>query len=187
MKKTVLLSALCMSIFLLPACNNENATNKEAKEENKEKFEDTDVKRDAEFSAKAAAGGMMEVELGKIALANGMSQSVKDFGQTMVTDHSAANEELKSAAAAKNISLPAAPDADMQKKIDDLRQKKGADFDKDYMDMMVKDHKDDIDLFQKEADKGNDPELKAWAASKLSTLQHHLQMCEQIQDQLKKN
>jgi len=41
---------------------------------------------------------------------------------------------------------------------------------------MVKDHKDDIDAFQKEADKGEDPDIKQWAAGKLSTLEHHLDM-----------
>ena len=51
---------------------------------------------------------------------------------------------------------------------------------------MVKDHKDDIDLFEKEADKGNDPELKAWAAKTLPTLKHHLQMAEDAEKAVKR-
>src|SRR4051812_40618717 len=58
-----------------------------------------------DFANKAAAGGMMEVEAGKLALQNGMSQRVKNFGGMMVTDHSLANEELKSLAAAGSITL----------------------------------------------------------------------------------
>ena len=186
MKKTLLAAALLASVFVLPSCgNDENASNKMAEDQNEQKFDSTDMKRDAEFAMKAASGGMMEVELGNMAAMNGVSPQVKEFGKNMVADHSKANEELKSAAAAKNITLPSVPDADMQKKIDDMKKKTGADFDKAYVDMMVSDHKDDIDLFQKEADKGNDPELKAWAAGKVPVLQHHLMMIEDIQKAMK--
>ena len=69
--------------------------------------------------------------------------------------------------------------------IDHLREKKGRDFDKDYIDMMVKDHKEDIELFEKEAEKGNDADLKAWANAKLPTLREHLRMAESIQQDIK--
>ena len=48
---------------------------------------------------KAAKGGMMEVAMGKLAEQNGQSDDVKSFGKRMVTDHSKANDELKSIAA----------------------------------------------------------------------------------------
>src|SRR5579864_8800068 len=64
---------------------------------------------DASFYKNAAEGGMAEVELGNLAQKNGKSQSVKDFGAMMVKDHSAANEKLKSVAAAKNVALPSSP------------------------------------------------------------------------------
>ena len=67
----------------------------------------------------------------------------------MVKDHSKANEELKAAATAKNITLPAAVSDKCQKKVAELSEKKGADFDKAYADLMVSDHKEDIDEFKK--------------------------------------
>ena len=165
--------------------NHENSNNEAAKEDNKEKFDTTDVKKDADFAVKAASGGMMEVELGNLAVSYGASQQVKDFGRSMVADHSRANEELKSLAASKNISLPTMPNADMQKKIDDLKQKQGKDFDKAYVNLMIDDHNEDIDDFQKEADKGNDADLKSWASGKVPTLQHHLQMAKDAKESLK--
>ena len=167
------------------ACNSENSNNKTAENENDRKFDSTSIKHDAEFAVDAASGGLMEVELGNLASTNGASQMVKHFGQTMVSDHSKANDELKATANSKNISLPSIPNNKMQKSIDDLKQKQGRDFDKAYMDMMVKDHKEDISHFQKEADKGNDPDLKTWASGKLPVLHHHLQMAENIQRELK--
>lgn len=164
---------------------NENESNKMAEESNKEAFNNTAMENDADFAMKAATGGMMEVELGKVASSNASSPRVKQFGEMMVNDHSKANDELKATAQSKNITLPDMPDNDKQKKIDDLRQKTGKDFDKDYIDMMVKDHRDDISEFEKEAEKGNDADLKSWASNKLPTLREHLRMAEEIQKELK--
>ena len=133
-----------------------------------------------EFATKAAAGGMMEVEAGKLAQQNAMSQRVKNFGGMMVTDHSQANEELKSLAAANNITLPASLPADLQKHIDMLSGLKGDAFDKHYMDMMVNDHKEDIGEFKKEANATVNDAFKAFAAKTLPTLQKHLDSAQAI-------
>src|SRR4051794_33104428 len=87
-------------------------------------------KDDSEFAVKAATGGMMEVQLGQIAQSKASDQRVKDFGNMMVQDHSAANDELKRLASAKNVTLPADVTDKQKKEIDDLNKKNGADFDK---------------------------------------------------------
>ena len=102
-----------------------------------------------------------------------------------VKDHTAAGEELKQLAATKNISLPATMSADKQKEYDDLAAKKGAAFDRAYMEFMVKDHKEDIDEFAEAGKDSKDPDLKAWAAGKVPTLQHHLSSAESIEKMLK--
>jgi len=140
---------------------------------------------DADFAMEAADGGMTEVMLGQLAQKNGSAKDVKDFGQMMVTDHSKANDELKSLAGQKNINLPASVSAEHQQMHDDLAKKTGKDFDKAYMDMMVDDHQKDIDLFQNEANNGTDADLKAWAAKTLPTLQKHLDRAKQVRDALK--
>jgi putative membrane protein len=175
-------------IFLIAmSCDNNNTHDSKdlAKEQNDKKFDSTDIENDTKFAVNAADGGLMEVELGKLALTNASSQQVKDFGQQMVNDHSAGNDELKAIAQRKNISLPASLSESKQKKVNDMAKKKGADFDKAYVDMMVKDHEDDISEFKKEADKGNDTEIKNWAAGKVAVLQHHLDMAKSANDAVK--
>jgi len=103
----------------------------------------------------------------------------------MVDDHTKANNELKTLAGQKSIALPDVMSEKCQNKYYDLDQKKGNDFDREYIDLMVKDHKDDIDKFEKEADKGNDADVKSWASGKLETLRHHLTEAERIQNELK--
>ncbi|SKA13368.1 DUF4142 domain-containing protein [Sediminibacterium ginsengisoli] len=142
-------------------------------------------KESADFAVKAANGGMMEVDLGRWAESHASAQSVKDFGSMMASDHSKANEELKTLAASKNITLPAAVSDDTKKHMDDMMAKKGADFDKAYVNMMVDDHKEDISLFEKAAANLADPDLKAWAAKTLPTLRKHYDAIKAIKDKMK--
>ncbi len=133
-----------------------------------------------EFSQKAATGGMMEVELGNIAQKNSSTQQIKDFGKMMVDDHSKANQQLKDLASVKNISLPTMVTSDQQKDIDKLSQKKGADFDKAYVSMMVDDHKKDIKEFKDAQDKAKDADVKNFISNTLPVLQKHLDAIQAI-------
>lgn len=174
----------------LMSCGNQNKaedTKEVAEEQNEEKFDDSNIEKDTEWAVQAADAGMLEVELGKLAQTNAASPEVKKFAQMMVDEHTKANDELKAAAAAKNITLPAALSDKCQKKYNDLMEKKGEEFDKDYISLMVSDHKDVIDAFEKQADKGNDADLKTWASGKLPTLRHHLEMAQATEEVVKKN
>ena len=142
---------------------------------------------DAEFAVEAADGGLMEVQMGTVALTKASSAQVKRFAQMMVDEHTKANSELKALAQQKNITLPTTMGNEHQRKVENLSEKTGAEFDKEYMDLMVRDHKEDIDEFEDQAEEGNDAEIKAWASSKLATLRKHLQEAERIQESLKNN
>jgi len=133
---------------------------------------------DKQFAMKAAQGGMAEVELGKLAADKGKSDDVKQFGQHMVDDHSKANDQLKSVAQQKNITLPtdlSAKDKALKNKLSGMS---GDQFDKAYMAAMVKDHKTDIAEFQKEANSGKDSDIKNFASQTLPTLKDHLKMAQ---------
>lgn len=187
MKRVLINAALFVSaIMFVASCGDRKAQNEDsekvANKENDAKFDNSDVEKDADFAVKAADGGMLEVQLGELAQSKGMSQAVKDLGKMMVEDHTKANEELKALAQTKNISLPTTLSEDCQKKYDDIASKNGKDFDKAFTDHMVKDHKKDVDAFKKEADKGEDPDLKSWAAGKVPTLEHHLDMAKSAED-----
>ncbi|MEP6947085.1 MAG: DUF4142 domain-containing protein [Acidobacteriota bacterium] len=137
------------------------------------------------FLAEAAQGGMAEVELGKLAEQKGQSPEVKKFGQMMVTDHTAANNELKVVAGKKNMPVPADIGAKHKSSMDSLSKLSGADFDKQYVDMMVDDHEEDVAAFEKQADSSSDPDVKAFAAKTLPTLKKHLAAIKEIKAKMK--
>jgi putative membrane protein len=153
---------------------------------NRQKFGKTNMKKDANFAVEAAEGGMMEVMLGKLAATNAASPDVKELGMELVSDHSAANDELEVLAKRKNIALPTLLSKRCEKKYNKFTRKTGKKFDKCYTRYMVKDHKKDIKCFRKEADKGSDAEIKAWASGKVPVLEHHLDLAKNACEAVKK-
>lgn len=141
--------------------------------------------QDKQFADDAAKGGLMEVMMGDLAQTNASDAKVKELGQMMKNDHSKANDELKSWASTIGYTLPTSLDADKQKKYDDLKAKTGADFDRAYTDLMVSDHKEDIEKFKKETAEGSEAALKAFASKTLPTLEHHLTMSQETKSVVK--
>lgn len=136
--------------------------------------------KDHDFIMDAAMGGMLEVELGRVAAQQGTSDAVKQFGQRMVDDHSKANTELMTLAQSKGITLPTTLDDKHRAEVTKLSAMTGAGFDRAYSKMMLSDHNKDVSEFEKESTRGTDPDLKAFATQTLPTLQEHLQLAKAL-------
>jgi putative membrane protein len=152
------------------------------------KMEDTTATKagtNNEFVTKAAGGGMMEVAMGKLAQTNGGSQDIKDFGKMLETDHSNANDKLKSVAASENISIPTNMPDEHMKHVDELSGKKGADFDKAFINMMIEDHEKDIAEFKKAAGGNENAKVKEFASATLPVIEGHLSKAKTIKSKMK--
>jgi putative membrane protein len=142
---------------------------------------------DARFVMQAAEGGLMEVAKGKLAAQKGAHEGVKQFGQKMIDDHSKVNDELKSIAGAKNITLPGeTPQSPMHATLAKLEKLEGAAFDRAYVEDQIRDHEKTIALFEREAKTGKDAELKAFAEKTLPTLKEHLTMTQDLKTKVAK-
>jgi putative membrane protein len=137
------------------------------------------ARADEKFMKEAAAGNLAEVKLGELAQQQAASDSVKEFGKRMATDHQKAYDELKQLASQKGAAVPMTLDRSHQAVYDRLAKLNGAAFDRAYMKDMVKDHDKDVKAFQKEANSGKDADLKAWASQTLSTLKEHQDQAKQ--------
>ena len=141
---------------------------------------------DKSFVLEAANGGMAEVELGKLGVERGQSDAVKQFAQKMIDDHTKANTELSQLAAKKSVTLPAEPAAKQKAVKDKLSKLSGADFDKQFMAQMCKDHEATVTLFKKESKSGKDVDLVSWVNQTLPTLEGHNTMAKDVDSQVKK-
>ena len=139
---------------------------------------------DREFIETAAVGGAAEVQLGTLATQRASRPAVKDFGAKMVRDHGAANAELATLARSKGIQVPTALDAEHQAVRDRLMALQGPDFDRAYMQEMVKDHTQDVAEFERASQTARDMDVRTWAARTLPTLREHLALARDINSQI---
>jgi putative membrane protein len=130
--------------------------------------------RDRAFMMKAAKAGNKEIAVSQAVLPNLVNDKVKDFAQTMVTDHTAIAADLGTLAASKGVQLPP-PDASVGADW----SKMTSDADSKYVKVMVSDHEDAVKLFER-ASKSSDPDVAAFAQKNLPTLQHHLMMAQEL-------
>jgi putative membrane protein len=136
---------------------------------------------DGKFMMTAAAGGLAEVELGRLALERASSDAVKQYAQRMVDDHTKANQDLMQVAATKGVTLPTGPDPKHMALIERLRGRSGADFDRMYVkEAGVKAHQDMEKLFRNETIKGKDADVMAFASRTLPAVQDHLRMARDL-------
>src|SRR5207248_9325552 len=122
---------------------------------------------DTTFMKKAARGGIAEVELGKLATEKASNEEVKKFGQRMVDEKSKAKDRLKEVAAKEHVDLPT--ETSMKDKATKARLEKlsGEQFDRAYMNDMVKDHKTDVAEFAQQSKHAKDPAVKSFARETL--------------------
>ncbi|WP_449416953.1 DUF4142 domain-containing protein [Phormidium nigroviride] len=136
--------------------------------------------RDRNFINQAAQVGMLEVQLGQLATQRGSTNTVKQYGQRMVNEHTQANQQLMQLAAQKGVTPPTNLDNQHKAVMNRISNLSGANFDDSYMKEMIDSHNQAIALFQAQSQQGQDPDLKAWATKLVPNLQAHLQMANQM-------
>ena len=138
---------------------------------------------DAAAMKQLAQANLNEIDAGKAAAAKAQSAEVKQFAQKMATDHQQMLSELETLAKAKGVALPQSGSLKDKAEMKLMERSSGAEFDKKYMEQMVKDHQKDAKEVQDIVAKAKDPEFKA-AVQKASTkIQEHLQLAQRIASQ----
>lgn len=160
--KTVLTAVCCISLCSVPALSQRKAVG-------------TPAMSDQQFVDFAGQTDMVEANLGQLAQTAASSQSVKDYAQTLVTDHTSDFHQLYDAAHQANLNVPDAIDAEHNKTVIGPYQKlKGAAFDRRYISDMIAGHTKAIAIYKKEAADAQSPALKSYAEQAMPVLEKHL-------------
>ena len=142
---------------------------------------------DGDFIEDQLEDGNREVVLGRLAAERATHPQVKEFGQMMATEHTAAGEELRQLAARANVRLEADTDGDDD--LRDMNEKLGKlscrEFDLEYMAAMIDEHKEAIDDVEGKVEGAEHADVKQWAATVLPKLRAHLAQAERIHETLK--
>ncbi|WP_233842561.1 DUF4142 domain-containing protein [Dyella sp. 2HG41-7] len=135
---------------------------------------------DAQFVTSASTANATEIIASRLASTQAQSPKVKAFAATMIQDHTAANDKLRTIAQKNGFALASTAMVEQQPDLAKLQNLNGKDFDTAYTAMMNKDHQDAVALFTSESTKGSNAELKAFATQTLPALQHHLEMAKAL-------
>lgn len=135
---------------------------------------------DADFAREAAQGGMAEVQIGQLVQQKSSNPQVKQFGQMLMQDHQTANQQLMQIARQSNMQVPASPNSEQMAEMKKLQGLSGAQFDQQVAQYEVKDHQQDINVFEQEAQSGKDPALRSFAQQTIPVLQKHLKMAQTL-------
>ena len=139
---------------------------------------------DGAFAMNGAQANMAEIALGRLATQKSQNPEVKRFVQRLIADHTQANTALKPLASKKNITLPLDVKPEQKETYDRLAKLSGAEFDREFMALMVTNHQKSEAAYQAESTNGTDPELKAFATKLLPTIEEHLRMSQEIASKL---
>jgi putative membrane protein len=133
-----------------------------------------------DYVKEAAISDMTEIAAVKLGLGRGNAVK-KTFATRTITDHTKTSDELKAIVPADaKAAIPSFLDSSSQSKIDKLKDARPGDFSSDFDSMQVSAHKDALSLFQRYAKRGGDPNLKDWTSKTLPTLQHRLEMAQNL-------
>lgn len=178
------------SLFAVFSCNDsrreqDQDTTEVAEEANDEKFEDNDMEKDADFVAEAVASNYAEIKMAQLASQRSSNPEVKSIAKTLEADHTKTLNELKALAQTKAITVPMEEEEDARDKMKKLSDEKAEDFDKKWLEQMEDSHEKSINKFERRADKGEDADIKAFAAKTLPHLKMHKEKIDACQEKAK--
>lgn len=129
---------------------------------------------DVEFAKLVAENSLLEMQLAALTINRSQSDTIKRLAISLMTDHNILNTDLQQFAERRGVTLPSTLSMKSQMTYEGLAGKAAGEFDKAYRDFLVRERENVLTRFRVQAEMGNDPELKDWAARKIAVLDQHL-------------
>ena len=185
--------ALLLALPLLASCSG-NGTSADAvtdaTAQNEKKIDTADITKkqeaDAEFLVESTSNALLEVELGKLAQARATDAAVRSYGARLVPQRLELLATLRTLAAAKGLTVPAALGGDEQEAYHEASTQTGAQLDKHLMALLVKAQKQDEDNFDDMSDDAYDGDIRGFAAKFHGPVQEQLDAAEEAADAAEK-
>jgi len=168
MSLKVLVFAFIASIFFF-SCKKHETNNQE-----------TLNAQDRNFIMQAALGNTAEIQAGQLADSTADSSAIKNFAAQLVSDHQAAQNDLKTLGTQVNVNVADSADSNHLMILDTLRGLTGRAFDSAFIMNQIQDHNRAISDFQAEINSGNKSSVIKYANQYLPALQMHLSTADSI-------
>jgi putative membrane protein len=138
---------------------------------------------DQEFIAQALEMNLGEVNTSQLAIKMASNDDVKKFAKQMVEDHDKLGKKLLDLANSKRVVVPTGIPVQQAQRMQTLTRLTGKDFDRQYMDMMVRDHEQAVKMCER-CEKSKDENVSKLCKDTLGELRDHLKEARAIQEKL---
>ena|SRR5690606_1888637 len=137
---------------------------------------------DETFVERAGMSNMAEIEMGELALTRGTDSLVVAFAESMVNDHTTAQDELANIADNDDdVDWPSNLDQEHQGIWETLSQLEGHRFDSAYIASQVTAHEKAVQLFQNGRDNGRNEDVRNYINKYLPKIEMHLEKADSIE------
>jgi putative membrane protein len=139
---------------------------------------------DRDFMKKAEDSDIRERNLGRFIMQKSQTTTVRDYGKMLADDHTKDLHNVIDLMESKGIHQPKNLPEVKQEALDQLNNLSGPALDRAFLEIMVKDHENNVALYRRETQSGEDPAVREYAARALLTLQEHLKKAQELQNKL---
>jgi putative membrane protein len=135
---------------------------------------------DAPFARNAKLAELEDVRFSLLAQGKAASDRVRNFAAEILAQQTQASEDLNRAAWRENISLPTNLAAKDEAVYEQMSALDAPQFDKSYMQEMVRELIDDVQVYRREASRGNDEVVRGYALRTLPVLETNLKQAKSV-------
>ena len=137
-----------------------------------------------DFMMKAAQANMSEIDIARFAMQKSQNSDVRDYANMIQSDHTSGLEDLTDLMKDRGVSLPSTLNPETKMDIEKMTGLSGADFDREFANMMVADHQKVIEMFRDQLNIAEDPDVIKYAEDMLPKLEMHLEKGQKLQSKL---
>jgi putative membrane protein len=148
-------------------------TKNEAENTNDSALSSRSAEKAAQFVVDVIASNLGEVKLARLAQQKASNGELRDVAKMLEADHSAVLNDLKTIASKKGITVPTEESGDAKDKLKELTDEKASEFDKEWCETLMDNHKTSISKFENAANDISDPDIKSFVNTVLPKLRTH--------------
>ena len=142
--------------------------------------EKADRPLDKDFLIKVATCNNAGIQVSGLADKRSESSQVKDFATIIVKDHKASGDQLAELLKGRKLAIAAGFDKETKDEVKRLGKLEGNEFDRAYLQCMVKGHKEAIAIFENQAKNGQEEDIRTYAKEVLPHLRKHLSKAQEL-------
>jgi putative membrane protein len=149
-----------------------------------EDFSPTVLPGEQDFMMKAAQANLSEIDIARFAIAKSTNSEVRNYANMIQSDNPRALVDLTDLMKTKHVSGPNTLPAQTQQDIMRMNALSGAEFDREFVNMMVADQQKAVELFRDQSTTAQDSDLKKYIDDVLPKLDMHLEKAHRLQSRL---